>query len=80
MKIFLVLAVVLVCVWLFRLNRRSGQQPPDGQRARPANPSAAMALDMVRCGQCDVHLPKADAVEGKDGVYCSLEHRSRAES
>ena len=80
MKIVLVLAVVLIGIWLFRLNRRSDRQPPGGDSTRPADKPAAMALDMVRCRQCDVHLPKADAIAGKQGVYCSLEHRSRAES
>ena len=80
MKIVMVLALVLVCVWLFRLNRRSDQQRRGGKSTPPAEKPAAMALDMVRCSQCDVHLPKADAVAGKQGIYCSLEHRQRAES
>ncbi len=80
MKIVLVLAVVLVCVWLFRLNRRSDEGRSGGQQERPADAPAAMALDMVRCSQCDIHLPQADAVKGRDGMYCSLEHRVRAES
>ena len=80
MKIVLVLAAVLIGIWLFRLNRRSDQQRPGGQNTRPADKRATMALDMVRCHQCDVHLPKADAIAGKQGVYCSLEHRMRAES
>lgn len=84
MKIVLVLAAVLIGIWLFRLNRRSDQQRPGGQTARPvdkpADTSATLALEMVRCRQCDVHLPQADAIAGKQGVYCSLEHRQRAES
>ncbi len=80
MKIALVLALVLVGVWLFRLNRRSERRGQDRQHTPPAEKPAAMALDMVRCRQCDVHLPQADAIAGKQGVYCSLEHRQRAES
>ena len=75
MKIVLVLAVVLIGVWLFRLNRRSAHPP-----TRPAEKPPVMALDMVRCRQCDTHLPKTDAIAGKQGVYCSLEHRQQAES
>jgi uncharacterized protein len=75
MKIALVLAVVLIGVWLFRANRRS-----DRQRTRPTDKPQAMALDMVRCRQCDMHLPKSDAIAGKQGIYCSPEHRQRAES
>ena len=80
MKIVLVLAVVMIGIWLFRLNRRPDQQRRGGRGTRPADKPATMALDMVRCRQCDVHLPKVDAIAGKHGVYCSLEHRLRAES
>ena len=80
MKILLILAVVLIGVWLFRLHRRSGHPPSGGHSSEGADKPAAMALDMVRCRQCDLHLPQADAVAGKYGVYCSPEHRLRAES
>jgi uncharacterized protein len=77
MKIFLVLALVLAGVWLFRASRKSARQ-----RARPVEKPVTMALDMVRCDhdQCDTHLPKADAIAGKHGLYCSAEHRQQAES
>ena len=74
MKIFLVLVLVLAGVWLFRANRKSARQSE-----RPAGKPATLALDMVRCQHCDTHLPKADAVSGKHGVYCSPEHRQQAE-
>ena len=80
MKIALVLALVLVGVWLFRMNRRSDRRESARQSTPPAEKPTVMALDMVRCRQCDVHLPQADAIAGKQGVYCSLEHRQRAES
>jgi uncharacterized protein len=75
MKIFVVLALVLAGVWLFRLNRRGAGQKP----VRPGKEAATPALDMVRCRQCDTHLPKSDAVAGRQGIYCSPEHRQQAE-
>ena len=80
MKIVMVLVLVLIGVWLFRLNRRSDRGESARQRTPPPEKPTVMALEMVRCRQCDVHLPKADAIAGKQGVYCSLEHRQRAES
>lgn len=80
MKIAMVLVLVLIGVWLFRLNRRSDRGESARQRTPPPEKPTVMALEMVRCRQCDVHLPKADAIAGKQGVYCSLEHRQRAES
>lgn len=78
MKIVLVLIAVLVGVWLFRSSRRTPRQPAKRERSS-ANPEVAQ-LEMVRCLHCDLHLPKSDAVTGRRGVYCSLEHRQRAES
>ena len=79
MKILLMLALVVVGVWVFRASRKSIRQSAR-QTKSPAEKPAAMALDMVRCAQCDTHLPKADAVVGKQALYCSAEHRQQAES
>jgi uncharacterized protein len=78
MKYVLVLALVLVGVWLFRFNRRNDKNLDARARERPAAPPQN-ALDMVRCRVCDLHLPRPDAIEGKKGVYCSLEHRQQLE-
>ncbi len=83
MKILLVLVLVLAGVWLFRASRKSARQKTGhktGNDARQMDKPATMALDMVRCGHCDTHLPEADAIAGKRGLYCSAEHRQQAES
>lgn len=75
MKYLLVLVVVLVAVHIWRKNRREAleerqrQQPPSAPRTVPA-PQA-----MVACRHCGTHLPRAEAVEGVLGLYCSAEHR-----
>ena len=78
MKIVLVLVAVLIGIWLFRSGRR-GDNPGGSKVDAPPEKAPAQALDMVRCRHCDLHLPMSDAVTGKSGVYCSLEHRRRAE-
>lgn len=75
MKVLLVLVAILIGVWLFRSNRKAPSKP----KRTAAQPNTAQ-LEMVRCLHCDVHLPKSDAVAGRQGTYCSLEHRKRAES
>ncbi len=68
----MLLVVVLAGVWLWRLNR-----PADAsQRVNKPQPEL---LDMVRCTQCGMHLPAAEAIHGMSGPYCSLDHRQRAE-
>lgn len=77
MKFLLIIAVVLLAVWLWRSGRRSGaapDTPPSKPTATPPDPQ-----EMVRCAQCGVHLPRSDAVAGRKGVYCSVEHRQGAE-
>lgn len=73
MKALVVLLAVLGGVWLWRSGRRLDHDSKPPRRATPA-PQA-----MVRCAVCGLHLPQADAVTGRDGVYCSTAHRQQAE-
>lgn len=72
MKVLLILVVVLAGVWLWR----SRQVPAD--KKRPATPPA-QPLEMLRCTQCGMHIPAADAVQGKLGPYCSQDHLKQLE-
>ncbi len=77
MKIALLLVAVLVGIWFFKSSRR---KPQDGSRPKPtASQPDKVALDMVRCHHCDLHLPRPDAIEGKQGLYCSVDHRRQSE-
>ncbi|WP_372656816.1 PP0621 family protein [Hydrogenophaga sp.] len=72
MKYLLVLSVVLIAVYIWRNNRRSDQDEasrrrPSGKRLRPPDV-------MVACAHCGTHLPQAESVHGRAGVYCSSEH------
>jgi uncharacterized protein len=75
MKLLLVLLVVLVGVWLWRTNRQS-----DPKLKRQTPKAAPKPLDMVRCALCSIHVPSAEAIQGKKGLYCCADHRQRAES
>lgn len=74
MKLFLILMVVLVGVWLWRSNR-----PSDSKRTRQQQKAAPQPLEMVTCAFCSVHLPSVEAIQGKQGVYCSADHLHRLE-
>ncbi|HQR98571.1 MULTISPECIES: PP0621 family protein [unclassified Polaromonas] len=77
MKYLLVIVLALVVLWLWRSNRRTGQQdrPPAPPAGRPGKP----ATEVVACAVCDVHLPRSDALPGGNGFYCSDAHRRQAE-
>lgn len=74
MKLLLVLAVVVLAIWLWRSNREAN---PKLKRQKP-QPTPA-PLEMVGCTLCSVHVLAGDAVQGKKGPYCCLDHRQRAE-
>ncbi|HNW02497.1 MAG TPA: PP0621 family protein [Burkholderiaceae bacterium] len=73
MKYLLVLVVVLIGIGVWRSNRLPRQE---GKRARPEPGSPQ---DMIECQLCSLHVPRADAVEGRLGLYCGNDHRHRAE-
>ncbi len=76
MKALLILLVVLGGVWLWRSRQTSapGNKPVGPQASTP------QPLDMVRCAQCGIHVPGNEAIAGKHGVYCSVDHQHQSES
>jgi len=73
MKFLMIILLVLVCIWLWRNNR------PQLPRSKKPTGTPTGALDMVRCAHCSVHVPSTETIQGKKGLYCSEEHRLRAE-
>lgn len=71
-KLLLILAVVLLLLWLAR-PRRAGK-PVDTTEAPP------QVEDMVRCEQCGIHLPRAEAVTSRGRHFCSAAHLALHES
>jgi uncharacterized protein len=72
MKFLFLLLVVLLVVWAIKRARIS---PPSGS----AKAEAPSPTEMVACAHCGIHLPRAEAVSGQKGLYCSTEHRSAAQ-
>jgi uncharacterized protein len=74
MKYLLVLAVVMAVVWYLRNNRPAVDESTAPGKPRPLPPPQ----DMVRCPICSVHLPRSDALPGRDGrLYCCADHSAR---
>ena len=84
MKIIIIAAAIaLIAFWVFRAARGSGgdEQLPDEEQKPGKFPKSVDAVqEMVSCGHCGLHLPKGEAVVGKHGLYCCLEHQRQAES
>lgn len=78
MKYLLVLAVVLIAFYLWRNNRltdRRDDAVPKAPTPKPNTPAI-----MVACRECGTHLPDTEAVRGRAGVYCSVEHQRQHEA
>ncbi len=77
MKYLTVFAVIAVAFWIWRKNRRN---PPPSAPEVPRAPAPQTAvLPMLQCALCRVHLPAADALAGRQGHYCSAQHRTERE-
>ena len=67
-KFLVLILVVAVVLWLMSSRRSSVREK---RRAAPRAPEA-----MIACAHCGVHLPRSDAVEGRDGqLFCGNAHR-----
>ncbi len=67
MKYVVLVLVIAAVLWWARSRSRTATRKPN------AAPPALQA--MVPCTHCGVHLPRAEAVPGVLGLYCSDEHR-----
>ena len=72
----LLVAVVLVVVafWLLRRALRGSRDTLTARDAAPGSAPAATQGELVRCAQCGVHLPRAEARMSAERFYCSDEH------
>jgi uncharacterized protein len=67
---YLILALVIVIVGWFLLRARPR---PGADVRKPAG--GPQPQEIVACQHCGVHLPRAEAVADRSGVFCSEAHR-----
>ena len=73
MKYLLVFGLVFLVAWRWRTTRESTM------RKQAPRPRAVAPAEMVACHHCGVHLPAADAVAGRQHLYCCAAHRHAVE-
>ncbi|RYF39130.1 MAG: hypothetical protein EOO25_15675 [Comamonadaceae bacterium] len=78
MKYLLILLLVAVVLWLWRSKRPDAE--PRRPTPRPGPRASTLPAEMVACDVCHVHLPRAEALTGPGGVYCSDAHRREAKA
>ena len=72
MKYLLLLLAILGAVWWLR-------RPRQNVTSRHDATASTDPQEMTRCLACGLHLPRADAVSGAQGLYCCASHRQRHE-
>jgi uncharacterized protein len=75
MKFLILLLAVIALMYLLRGTRRRVDPP----QPRPTKGDAGKVQSMVSCQLCGLHLPDADALPGRGGVFCSEAHRAEYE-
>ena len=75
MKYLVLVLVIGLVAFLLGFKGRVAPRPKSGSGA-----SSKAPLEMVRCAECGMHLPEFEALPGRGGQFCSVEHRSRFEA
>jgi uncharacterized protein len=70
-RVLLLILLIVAAVWLVRRALRRGALREHGGGATP---NAKTADELVRCAQCGVLLPRAEARMSAGALYCSDEH------
>ncbi|UGV31479.1 hypothetical protein LO767_02935 [Halopseudomonas aestusnigri] len=67
------LIILAALIWAaLRFWRAMQQRSTETSSSQPPQPDAPV---MVRCAQCQVHLPESRALRAGDQWYCCAEHR-----
>ena len=66
-RLLILILLIVLAAWLVRRALRRAAPQADV-------PSAQKADELVRCAQCGVLLPRAEARMSAGAIYCSEEH------
>lgn len=74
MKWLVLWAVLAVAYAWWKHQRRT-----EAARPSPTPTTAKQPAPLVHCQVCGVSVPASEAVIGRQGPYCGIEHQQRAE-
>ena len=69
MRLVVLIVLVVLAVWLIRRALRGPVQKTDLRHK-----TEAAGGELVRCAHCGMHLPRPEARQAGDALYCSEEH------
>lgn len=69
---FLLLIAVFIIAYL--VIQHSARRREIGEQSPRPKPGKSQPENMVRCGQCGIHLPRSESLTSGGDHYCSEEH------
>ena len=74
-RLLVLVVLVVLAVWLIRRALRAATRNPDSSSpAGNADASNSKSDELVRCANCGVLLPRAEARLAGGALYCTEEH------
>ena len=74
-RLLVLVVLVVLAVWLIRRALRASTRNPDSSSpAANAGSSSDKSEELVRCANCGVLLPRAEARLAGGALYCTEEH------
>ena len=74
-RLLVLVVLVVLAVWLIRRALRASTRTPGASSpGGNADSSSNKSEELVRCANCGVLLPRAEARPAGGGLYCTEEH------
>ena len=73
-RIFLVLVLLAVSLYIVKYLRTKLDKPPEALKKDDQTDHSSDKNKMVKCLHCGLHIPENEAIKQGDRVFCSLEH------
>ncbi len=74
-RLLLIIAICVVVYLLLRRYRRQKLKDDSSDQENADNAQPKQTEDMVRCAQCEIHLPKGESILAEGKHFCSEAHR-----
>ena len=74
-RLLLIIAVCVVVYLLLQRYRRQKLKDDSSDQENADNAQPKQTEDMVRCAQCEIHLPKGESIVAEGKHFCSEAHR-----
>ncbi|MCK5639627.1 MAG: hypothetical protein KAJ19_02475 [Gammaproteobacteria bacterium] len=72
-RILIIIAIIWLLIHLFRQYRERREEHHTNSRGQNK-----ISTHMVKCAQCGLHIPEAEAIKQGHSYYCSQDHQAES--